>query len=140
VIQQVIACDICGAQKREANHWFVACEESGELRISGWNSLHLQSPATKHLCGETCAHKLISQFLMKLVDVGTQRAADGIEPAPVAEMNISARADGAAPSPSTLQPSRSTRALPGSPDYARLERSHPCTASRGFRGVGCNME
>ncbi len=76
MIRQVITCDICGTQKRETNHWFVACEESGELRISGWNSLHLQFPETKHLCGETCAHKLISQFLMRLVDRETQRSAD----------------------------------------------------------------
>jgi hypothetical protein len=55
VIRKVITCDICGSQKRQTNHWFVAYEESGELRISGWNSLHLLSPETKHLCGETCA-------------------------------------------------------------------------------------
>jgi len=76
VIRKVITCDICGSQKRQTNHWFVAYEESGELRISGWNSLHLLSPETKHLCGETCAHKLISQFLMRLGDGGTQRSAD----------------------------------------------------------------
>jgi hypothetical protein len=76
VIRQVITCDICGTQKRETNHWFVAYEESGELRISGWNSLHLLSPETKHLCGETCAHKLISHFLMRLVDGGMQRSTD----------------------------------------------------------------
>jgi hypothetical protein len=139
VIQQVITCDICGSQKRQANHWFVAREESGELRISGWNSLHLQFPETKHLCGETCAHKLISQFLMKLVDVGTQRAADK-SPAPAAETKISAPADGAAPSPPTLQLSRSTQASPGSPDYALLDRSHPCAALLGFQGVHSNME
>lgn len=89
MIQQVITCNICGSQKRQANHWFVACEGSGELRISGFDSLHLVSSETKHLCGETCAHKLISQFLMKLVGVGTQRAADK-SPAPAAETRISA--------------------------------------------------
>jgi hypothetical protein len=63
VIRQVITCDICGSEKGETNHWFVGYEESGELRISDWNPLHLLSPEAKHLCGETCAHKLISQFL-----------------------------------------------------------------------------
>jgi len=82
VIRQVITCDICGSQKHQTNHWFVAYEESGELRMSGWNSLHLLSPETKHLCGEACAHKLISHFLVRLVDVGTQRSGErgGTEP------------------------------------------------------------
>ena len=74
MIQQVITCDFCGSQKRQTNHWFVAYEESGELRISGWNSHYLLSAGTKHLCGETCAHKLISHFLMRLVVVATQPA------------------------------------------------------------------
>ena len=73
VIRQVITCDICGSQKHQTNHWFVAYEQSGELLIGGWNSPHLLSPGTNHLCGETCAHKLISHFLMSLVDVGPQR-------------------------------------------------------------------
>jgi len=80
VIQQVITCDICGSQKRQANHWFIAREESGELRISGWISPQVLSPEAKHLCGETCAHKLISQFLMKLMEVKTQRSADNSDP------------------------------------------------------------
>ncbi len=42
MIRRVITCDICGSQKQQANHWFVACEKSGELRISGWNSLYLR--------------------------------------------------------------------------------------------------
>ena len=75
MIRQVITCDICGIQKQQTNHWFVAREESGELRMSGWNSRYLQSPETKHLCGEACAHKLVSHFLMRLVDMATQPAA-----------------------------------------------------------------
>jgi hypothetical protein len=76
VIKQVITCDVCGSQKRQANHWFVAREESGELRISGWNSPHTLSPETRHLCGETCALKLLSQHLMRLADLGTQRVVE----------------------------------------------------------------
>jgi hypothetical protein len=83
VIRQVITCDICGSQKHQTNHWFVAYEESGELRINGWNSLHLLSSGTKHLCGETCAHKLISHFLMRLVDVGPQQSGQKGDAGPV---------------------------------------------------------
>ena len=81
MIRQVITCNICGSQKRQTNHWFEAYQETGELRISGLNSLRLLSPETKHLCGEACAHKLISQFLMRSVDLGTQRATDKSETA-----------------------------------------------------------
>lgn len=88
VIRQVITCEICGSQKQQTNHWFVAYEESGELRISGWNTLHLFCPETKHLCGETCAHKLISHFLMGLVEGGTPRAAGKSDTAPAAEATI----------------------------------------------------
>ena len=101
VIREVIRCDICGSQKRQTNHWFVAYEESGELRISGWNSLHVLSPETKHLCGETCAHKLISQFFMRVVDVGMQRSADKGDTGPTTETRISVRTDCAEPSHST---------------------------------------
>jgi len=38
VIRQAISCDICGSEKKQTNHWFVAYDQSGELRISGWLS------------------------------------------------------------------------------------------------------
>ena len=109
MIQQVIRCDICGSQKRQTNHWFIAREESGELRISGWNSLYLQSPETKHLCGETCAHRLISQFLMRLGDVETQPAAEKSETEPAAETEISAPAECALLRPQYCNRARSPR-------------------------------
>ena len=135
VIRQVITCNICGSQKRQTNHWFVAYQETGELRISGWNSLRQLSPETKHLCGEACAHKLISQFLMRSVDLGTQRATDKSETAPAADSNISAPAGGAGPSASTWQGLPSRPDSPRSPDCARrelerLQRSHPRTGRR----------
>jgi hypothetical protein len=98
VIQQVITCDICGTQKRQTNHWFVAREESGELRITGWNSLHVQSPGTKHLCGETCVHKLISQYLTGLADEGAQSAAVISDSIPAVEAKVIERGDFAKPS------------------------------------------
>lgn len=69
MIHKVIRCDICATQKRQTNHWFVAYEESGELRVSGWNSTRVWDPQTKHLCGEACALKLVSHFLMGLLNV-----------------------------------------------------------------------
>src|ERR1700692_3953549 len=54
---------MCGAQKREANHWFLANQESGELHVSRWTSKNLLRPGTQHLCGENCLHKFLSEFL-----------------------------------------------------------------------------
>jgi hypothetical protein len=125
VIQQVITCDICGSQKRQANHWFVVREESGELHISGWNSPHLLSPGTKHLCGETCAHKLISQVLMKVVAAEMQRSAIISDNGPGARARIIACTDVGASSNS-----QSPHTIPGPPDFARMERSHPCSGTR----------
>lgn len=130
MIKQVITCDICGAQKREANHWFVASQESGELRINGWNSLRLLSPETKHLCGETCAHKLISQFLVRLVEAGPERAEESSDTAPAAERTTSARADCGIPSASPWQAPQGAQRSPRSPDNAHLRRSHSCTGKR----------
>ena len=121
VIQQVIRCDMCGRQKRQANHWFVAREEPGELRITGWNSHQLLSPQTKHLCGETCAHKLLSHSLMKLADDGAHGAA--VLPADTAV----SPPDGDTPSRSMGKSSPITF---GSADYGRLDTAHPCAGRR----------
>ena len=124
MIQQVITCDMCGAQKREANHWFIAREESGELCINGWNSPHTLSPGTRHLCGETCVHKLISQDLVRLADCATQSID---EAAPAAGIAANARPTGVPPAPSMRQVSR---IAPGSTEYPRCERSYPCTGRK----------
>jgi hypothetical protein len=67
VIRQAISCDICGTEKRQTNHWFVAYEQAGELRVSGWTSRHRLRADSKHLCGQTCLHKLIDEFVAKSI-------------------------------------------------------------------------
>ena len=79
MIRQAISCDICASEKRQTNHWFVAYEQAGELRVSGWSSRHKLRPGSKHLCGQTCLHKLVDEFMAKAIAVRSQRPAD--EPA-----------------------------------------------------------
>jgi hypothetical protein len=67
VIRQAISCDICGAEKKQTNHWFVASEQAGELRVSGWNSRNRLRAGTKHLCGQTCLHKLMDEFMARTI-------------------------------------------------------------------------
>ena len=63
MIRQAIACDICGAEKKQTNHWFIAMEQAGELRISSWSSERKGRSGAKHLCGQTCLHRLVDDFL-----------------------------------------------------------------------------
>jgi hypothetical protein len=65
VIRQAISCDVCATEKQQTNHWFVASEQSGELRVSGWNSRNRLRPGMKHLCGQTCLHKLVDEFMAR---------------------------------------------------------------------------
>jgi hypothetical protein len=72
VIRQAISCDICGTEKKQTNHWFVAYDQGGELRVSGWNSRNRLRPGSKHLCGQTCLHKLVDDFMARALAVRPQ--------------------------------------------------------------------
>jgi hypothetical protein len=65
VIRQAISCDICGRDKQQTNHWFVAYEHGTELRIGGWSSQARLRTSSKHLCGQTCLHKLVDDFMAR---------------------------------------------------------------------------
>jgi hypothetical protein len=73
VIRQAISCDICGAEKKQTNHWFVVSEQAGELRVSGWNTRNRMRPGSKHLCGQTCLHKLVDEFMARDLATRVQR-------------------------------------------------------------------
>jgi hypothetical protein len=74
VIRQAISCDICGNEKKQTNHWFVAYERGGELRVSGWGSRNRLRPGTKHLCGQTCLHKLVDDYMARAIGQKAQNA------------------------------------------------------------------
>jgi hypothetical protein len=63
MIRQTVTCDICGAHKFEANHWFMAFEHKGTLKISPWGVLNSVHPRMKHLCGQKCLHMFVDDFL-----------------------------------------------------------------------------
>jgi hypothetical protein len=75
VIRQAISCDICASEKKQTNHWFVAYESGGELRVSGWSSRNRLRPGSKHLCGQTCLHKLVDDFMARAIAVRAPSAA-----------------------------------------------------------------
>ena len=85
MIRQAISCDICATEKKQTNHWFVVSEQGGELRISGWNSRNRLRPGMKHLCGQTCLHKLVDEFMARTIAVRVQQGV-GEDAAPAQPM------------------------------------------------------
>ena len=91
MIRQTISCDICGTEKRLTNHWFVACEQGGELRVSGFNSRNRLRPGSKHLCGQTCLHKLMDDFISRTQSGQTAAAteeSEGSKPATATDTSL----------------------------------------------------
>lgn len=64
-------CDICGAERSSENHWYQAGISKGfPIGISIFKFYELDArdsnSRNKHLCGEACVHKFISQNLASL--------------------------------------------------------------------------
>jgi len=63
-----IVCDVCGAEKKETNHWFtVNLTLWGGIRFDRWN---YENPGNNlsadfHLCGEQCCQKKLSDWTTK---------------------------------------------------------------------------
>ena len=74
VIRQAISCDICGVEMQHTNHWFVAYDQGAELRVSGWSAGKRLRAGAKHLCGQTCLHKLVDEFMARTVSTRAQGA------------------------------------------------------------------
>jgi hypothetical protein len=87
VIRQAISCDICGTEKKLTNHWYVAYDQGGELRVSGLESRNRLRPGAKHLCGQTCLHKLVDDFITRAQEVRPQ---SGVLEADEAQLPVSA--------------------------------------------------
>ena len=94
MIRQAISCDICATEKKQTNHWFVASEQGGELRVSGWNSRNRLRPGMKHLCGQTCLHKLVDEFMARTlaarVPQGAQEESVHEHPAAATDASLTA--------------------------------------------------
>lgn len=65
VIRQAISCDICGTDMQQTTHWFLAYDQGAELRVSGWKTHTRLRSGAKHLCGQTCLHKLVDEFMAR---------------------------------------------------------------------------
>lgn len=115
MIRQAISCDICGTEKRQTNHWFVAYEQAGELRIGGWTSRQRLRSGAKHLCGQTCLHKLVDEFIAQSINLRPPRAAELPEAEPSLVGDTSLTSAAAYPGPGLpKKPARQEASLPQS--------------------------
>ena len=65
VIRQAISCDICGDGNAAYQPLVRRLRPRGELRVSGWNPRSRLRAGAKHLCGQTCLHKLVDDFMAR---------------------------------------------------------------------------
>jgi len=121
VIRQAISCDICATEKKQTNHWFVASEQGGELRVSGWSSRNRLRPGMKHLCGQTCLHKLVDEFMARTIAVRVQTgsAEENVVQHPVVDTDASLTSE------STYEEVESSSRLITTPESVPAKRSPP---------------
>ncbi len=135
MIRQAISCDICGAEKKQTNHWFVAHAHAGELRVSGWKSNARMRAGAKHLCGQTCLHKLLDEFIAGSVSNRAPAPPDASEAArPIAATHAnsaSTAAFAASPTPADPipAPSAPVRSLQVMPTVIAIAPSRPVDPS-----------
>lgn len=129
MIRQAISCDICGAEKKQTNHWFVAWEQAGELRVSGWSSRNRMRTGARHLCGQACLHKLADDFMARVIAQKSGSRAAGEEPETQAAARERSRLDPSIPGPSRLGPKidASLTSLSASSDLESSARLLPAT-------------
>jgi hypothetical protein len=71
--KEQVTCDVCGAQKQETNHWFVAVMEKTPipddiflLSLHRTNNVVCEPHEVKvDLCGEACVLKKVSELISK---------------------------------------------------------------------------
>ncbi len=60
-------CDMCGAVRGDANHWFVVnlTNVGYHLYLWGWAEAEgrLDDDDANHLCGQKCVHALLDRWL-----------------------------------------------------------------------------
>lgn len=118
MIRQAISCDICGAEKKQTNHWFVAYAHAGELRVAGWSANGRMRTGAKHLCGQTCLHKLVDEYIAAHVSSRVQPAPDAAErsePIAATDASLTSRAAYEGPDLAAAAAPPATAGVPGAP-------------------------
>ena len=59
----VYKCDVCGVERKEANHWFLFGYKHGDLTIGDWDFEEAEHLGIKHVCGQEHLNVLISRWI-----------------------------------------------------------------------------
>jgi hypothetical protein len=70
MIRQTINCDICAAEKQSTSYWFVAYEQGGAITLRGWEAPKSSRRNPKHLCGQKCVQRMMSNFTAAVMSNG----------------------------------------------------------------------
>jgi len=62
MIREAISCDVCGAEKKVANHWFKVRETKAGLIFAP-----ASSKVGEDVCGQVCAHRMLDEWLSSQV-------------------------------------------------------------------------
>lgn len=60
---QITKCDVCGAQKKEVNHWYKVWLFGNIFHCALVQFIRSLDNVEKDVCGRECASKLFSRFL-----------------------------------------------------------------------------
>src|SRR3954470_24358960 len=56
-------CEICNAEKKDVNNWFMAEITMSGALLSHWREDQAKSPSVRHFCGEAHAQVFVSRYL-----------------------------------------------------------------------------
>lgn len=56
-------CEICGAEKRSADTWFLAEVKESGLLVSAWREARASASAVHHFCGEAHVQAFVARYL-----------------------------------------------------------------------------
>jgi hypothetical protein len=99
----------------------VAYEQGEELRISGWSSRTRLRQGSKHLCGQTCLHKLVDDFMARSIAVRAHAAAADVQGGVSTDTSLTSNAAHLEAESSARLLTPSMPALPKPPFGAQVE-------------------
>ena len=66
-LKKVYICGGCGAERKEANHWFVLERTKAGFHLHTWKWAEreqvLDDDRMEHVCGQACAHTMLDRFM-----------------------------------------------------------------------------
>lgn len=131
MIRQTISCDMCGADKKETNHWFVALEGDGELRLGTWAALGKRRRGARHLCGQKCLYKLVDDFFVVRANGARAAAEEGLSASQAIEEGATEAGLGAAIDFDDFESSAQLIPPPGKPVRVNMDAAKAMTADAG---------